>query len=326
MKKFNKKLKTKKDEFTPLPRFNLGRESIKHKAKKSLGQNFLKSILAINKTIEAGELDGNDVVLEIGPGKGVLTEKLLQKAGKVIAIEKDQDLIEILEVRFKEETEKGKFVLVNKDILKIDIKDYLLLPPNTTAKNLPQVEPGEGKDLPKLLPRLNLGRGALGYGYKIIANIPYNITGAILEKFLTETNKPERMVLMIQKEVAERIIANNKKESLLSISVKLYGEPKIIMKVPKRYFSPSPKVDSAIILIKNISNKIFEDNKIEEKLFWEILHSGFAHKRKVLLSNLKKDYPKTDFISIFNKNNIKDKTRAEDLSLSDWINIIRDIK
>ena len=91
--------------------------------------------------------------------------------------------------------------------------------------------------------------------YKLIANIPYNITGAILKKFLTEKNQPSLMVLMIQHEVAKRIVANNKKESILSISVKAYGEPKMIMKVPARYFSPAPKVDSAIIAIKIFAEK-----------------------------------------------------------------------
>ena len=270
-----------------------------HKAKKSLGQNFLKSVLAINKIIEAGEITKEDTILEIGPGKGVLTEKLLEKAGRVIAVEKDKDLIELLSEKFKEEIEKGKLVLLNKDILEVQVKDLNFLTANKKFFSFP---------------------------YKIIANIPYNITGAILEKFLTEENKPERMVLMVQKEVAERIVAKDKKESLLSISVKLYGNPKIIMKVPKRYFSPSPKVDSAVILISDISNKKLEENKINEKRFWQILHSGFAHKRKILLSNLKKDYLEIDFLSVFKKNNIKDKARAEELRLDYWINILKDIK
>ena len=95
------------------------------------------------------------------------------------------------------------------------------------------------------------------------------------------------MVLMVQHEVATRILARDGKESILSISVKAYGEPKMIMKVEKRYFSPIPKVDSAIIVIKNISRKIFEENKIDEEKFWEIVKTGFAHKRKKLSGNLK---------------------------------------
>ena len=184
--------------------------------------------------------------------------------------------------------------------------------------------------------------------YKLIANIPYNITGAILKKFLIEKNQPQLMVLMVQKEIAERIIARDPrhggaggKESILSISVKAYGEPKIIMKVPARYFSPAPKVDSAIISIKNISREVFnspleeyplggggnastpsrkratpQEGKVNEKLFWEIVHAGFAHKRKKLSSNLKKYIGKASVDSLGNK-------RAEELTLKDWIDIVK---
>ena len=165
--------------------------------------------------------------------------------------------------------------------------------------------------------------------YKIIANIPYNITGAILKKFLTAENQPESMILMVQHEVAKRIIGRGSnpstplriKESILSISVKAYGEPKMIMKVDKRYFSPSPKVDSAVIAIKNISRKKFPPRLMEEgaeggdeKKFWEIVKTGFAHKRKKLSSNLKVlKLEKTDLLEkLWNK-------RAEDLTLSDWL-------
>lgn len=268
-----------------------------HKAKKSFGQNFLKSNLALNKIIEAGELTSNDVVLEIGPGKGALTEKLLENAGVVIAVEKDRDLIEILEEKFKQEIEKGKFILINKDILEFDIDEY-----------------------------------KSGIIYKIIANIPYNITGAILKKFLTEENQPSLMVLMVQNEVAKRIVANDKKESILSISVKAYGNPKNIMKVSKKYFSPSPKVDSAIIAIKNINKDLFIKENIKEEDFWNIVHSGFAHKRKVLISNLKNlkinkpTIPKGwDLNQIFETLNLDKKVRAEDLELADWIKLTKSI-
>ena len=158
--------------------------------------------------------------------------------------------------------------------------------------------------------------------YKIIANIPYNITGAILKKFLTAELKPERMVLLVQKEVAERIVARpargraGGKESILSTSVKAYGTPKVIMKVPKRYFSPAPKVDSAIIVIKNISRKIFEENGVDEQKFWEIVRTGFAHKRKKLSGNLKGLIPEEILVNLGNK-------RAEELTLSDWISLAR---
>jgi len=255
-------------------------EKIKHKAKKSLGQNFLKSVSALNKIIEAGEISEKDIILEIGPGKGALTEKILEKAGMVIAVEKDRDLFALLSEKFSKEILAKKLILLESDILDFDIAKII--------KNKK---------------------------YKIIANIPYNITGAILKKFLTEKNQPELMVLMVQNEVAQRVIARDKKESILSISVKAYGEPKIITKVPARYFSPAPKVDSAVLLIKNISRKFFEENKISEKKFWEIIHAGFAHKRKKLSNNLKNIVPKEKNLYLNN--------RAEELSLSDWLKITK---
>lgn len=250
-----------------------------HKAKKSLGQNFLKSEVALRQIIEAGEIKKDDVILEIGPGKGALTEKLLEKAGTVIAIEKDRELFEFLKEKFVKEIENNTLMLACEDILQFKVESYKVK------------------------------------SYKVIANIPYNITGAILKKFLTEKNQPERMVLMVQHEVATRIVARDSKESILSTSVKAYGEPKMVMKVDKRYFSPAPKVNSAIISIKNISRKIFTENNISEEKFWEVVKAGFAHKRKKLSGNLK---------GVCTEENLKpfaDK-RAEDLKLLDWIKLL----
>ncbi len=257
------------------------------KAKKSLGQNFLKSEVALRQIIEAGEIKTSDVVLEIGPGKGALTEKLLEKAKLVIAVEKDYELFEFLKIKFEKEIEQGSFLLIQGDILEIDIKKII----GDHEKNSKQ------------------------FLYKIIANIPYNITGAILKKFLTEKNQPEAMVLMVQHEVAQRILARDGKESILSISVKSYGEPKMVAKVDKRYFSPAPKVNSAIISIKDISRRFFEENKIKEERFWEVVKAGFAHKRKKLSSNLKSLQKSGNFAFTPDLEN----KRAEDLPLTDWI-------
>ena len=251
------------------------------RTKKSLGQNFLKSSSVVREIVKAGEIKKGDAILEIGPGRGILTEKLLEYGGKVIAVEKDYELFNLLQEKFIQQIKSGTLVLVHDDILKFEIKNYELR------------------------------------SYKIIANIPYNITGAILKKFLTAENQPERMVLMVQNEVAKRIVARPRhggagaKESILSISVKAYGEPKMIMKVGARYFSPSPKVDSAVIAINKISRKTFIENKVNEEKFWEIVKMGFAHKRKKLSGNLKSIVLKLPL-------NLKDK-RAEDLTLLDWI-------
>ena len=270
-----------------------------HKAKKSLGQNFLKSEAALRKIVEAGEIKLDDVILEIGPGKGALTERLLERAGLVIAVEKDRALYEFLKDKFAKEIDSRSLVLVHGDILGFKVESY-------------KVE-----------------------SYKVIANIPYNITGAILKKFLSTENpsgvalrarQPERMVLMLQQEVARRIMGRGNpstplraKESILSISVKAYGEPKMVMKVPARYFSPAPKVDSAVISIKNISRKNFKENGIEEEKFWEIVKKGFAHKRKKLSSNLKNVLGKEKVVLL---GKLGDK-RAEDLSLADWIELTK---
>lgn len=271
----------------------------KHKAKKSLGQNFLKSSIALRKIIEAGEISEDDIVLEIGPGKGILTEKLLEKAGAVIAIEKDKILFELLQEKFEREVASGSLVLVHEDILEFNpMKEFPKF-----FSGYPASHRHHSKNLESL-------------PYKVIANIPYNITGAILKKFLSGTYQPERMVLMLQNEVAKRIIANDKKESILSISVKAYGEVRMIMKVPARYFSPAPKVDSVIITIKNISRKLFEENGVDEDNFWQIVKTGFAHKRKKLGGNLKNLLQK-DSLTL-----LRDK-RAENLTLLDWISLSR---
>jgi len=253
-----------------------------HKAKKNLGQNFLKSQKALHKMCEVSEVCEKDVVLEIGPGKGALTSKLLEKAGTVFAVEKDQELIGLLEEKFKAEIQNKRLILINEDILNFKI-------PQKIKK------------------------------YKIIANIPYNITGAILKKFLSEEKQPEKMTLLVQKEVAERIVAKDKKESILSISVKAYGNPSYIMTVNKKYFSPSPKVDSAIILIDNISKTKFSGTK-EETNFFQIVRSGFAHKRKIALRNINILFNDPLFLpDIFTELSISPKARAENIDIKNWL-------
>ena len=255
-----------------------------HHAKKSLGQNFLKSKTAISAILDAGDIHADDIVLEIGPGKGALTGRLTLLAGKVIAIEKDSELISILEEKFSEEVATSKLDLKNGDILEFD----------------PEIMKFYKKP------------------YKIIANIPYYITGAVLRKFLSSSNQPELMVLVVQKEVADRIVARDNKESILSLSVKAYGTPKYVMKVQKRFFSPEPRVDSAIIAISNISKANFK-NKKEEDWFFDIIKAGFAHKRKVLRKNLEEVSSAENIAVAFSKLSINEKSRAEDIPLSKWL-------
>lgn len=251
------------------------------RAKKSLGQNFLRSRSALNAIIDAGDIVADDIILEIGPGKGVLTEELLKFAGKVIAIEKDRDLIENLQLKFSKEIKENKLDLINADILDFN---------------------------PEILSFYDLD-------YKVIANIPYYITGAIIRKFLSTDKQPIRMVLMLQREVAKRIVARDKKESILSLSVKAYGMPKYIATVKKESFSPRPKVDSAILLIENISKNFFSG--FSEEKFFSIIKSAFGRKRKTLKNTLSVLFgDKTE--STLQKVGIDPKSRAEDLGMEDW--------
>ena len=290
------------------------------KAKKTLGQHFLKSEPALKKIIEAGEVKKGDIILEIGPGRGALTEKLLERAGLVIAVEKDRELFEFLKTKFARAIAGEKLILVNDDILNFDMEQNVL--EGTLGRR-------DGAGQRKFSAENFRGESEnILRNYKIIANIPYNITGAILKKFLTARNQPERMVLMVQQEVAKRMLGRREntsyskpshgrklgKESILSISVKAYGEPKMIMKVPARYFSPAPQVGSAVVAIKNISHQTFIKTGISEEHFWKIIKTGFAHKRKKLSGNLKNvvSCQGPTLTRLGNK-------RAEDLSLSDWI-------
>ena len=252
------------------------------KAKKSLGQNFLKSKKALLAMINAGEVGENDIVLEAGPGKGALTEELLKKAGKVIAVEKDDALVEFLPHKFSSEIASGKLQLIHNDILEFDPSSYNLKPKT----------------------------------YKLIANIPYYITGALFRKFLTAPHQPSTLVFLIQKEVAERI-ARSAKESILSLSVKAYGVPKYIKTVPAGAFSPPPKVDSAILAVENLSRKNFKNAAHEEKFFM-LVKKGFAQKRKFLSSNLGPSHS-----NILQNVGVNPKARAEDVPLGAWLEISR---
>lgn len=259
-----------------------------HRAKKSFGQNFLKSKEALLMMCSAGDVGENDTIVEIGPGKGALTEKVLERADKVIAVEKDRDLIPILSERFDAELIEEKLLLVEEDILTFNPKSH----------------------------------GLKAHGYKIIANIPYNITGAIIKRFLSETIQPERMVLLVQKEVAERIVARDSKESILSLSVKAYGTPTYKMKVGKRFFSPEPKVDSAIIAITSINKDNFK-NTHDEEWFFTIIKAGFAHKRKVLRKNLEDVALLSDIDTAFAMLEIDEKARAEDIGFPVWLKLAK---
>lgn len=253
-------------------------------AKKSLGQNFLTSIPARIAIVEAGEISSSDSILEIGPGRGFLTKALLQTGAHVTALEKDRDLIPLLSEQFASEIKSGQLTLIKGDALDFNFENCKLKIEN----------------------------------YKLIANIPYYITGAILERYLSHQNQPDRMVVLVQKEVAERVCARDGKESILSLSVKAYGDPKLVYRVSRGSFNPAPTVDSAVLQIKNISRKNF-NNQYHEQLFFKALKGGFVHKRKYLLSNLQGEFPSADLRAIFSSLSLSEKVRAEDVPLPVWL-------
>jgi 16S rRNA (adenine1518-N6/adenine1519-N6)-dimethyltransferase len=257
------------------------------KTKKSLGQHFLNSEEVIHDIVLAGKIEKGDVIMEIGPGQGILTRALLNTGTHVISIEKDDRLIPELQNKFRVEISSKQLNLIHADILDI---------------GLPHIAPEK---------------------YKVIANIPYYITGQIIRMFLESDRQPSQMTLLIQKEVAERIVAEDGKESLLSLSVKVYGEPKIVRNVGRHAFSPEPNVDSCVLNIEKISKDRL--GGLDERSFFKILHAGFAHKRKQLLPNLTSLYNKSVLLNEFKKCNIETKSRAEDIPLETWIKLCKTV-
>ena len=281
------------------------------KPKKSLGQNFLTSVGAVEKIIETaayaskfrdfpevgppksgGRTSDNITILEVGPGRGVLTEALLKKFHKVIAIEKDDQLFAELSKKFSGEINSQQLRLVSGDILELDAREL----------------------------------GLLNGDYGVVANIPYYITGQFLRTWLETEVPPKFMVLMLQKEVAKRIVAKDGKESLLSISIKAYGKPKYVETVKRGSFYPIPNVDSAILLIDHISKLFFDHlgvqhpSKIRRGIFFDLLKAGFSHKRKLLIRNLEEKLKdKEKLQKTFKICNLDIKIRAEDIKTEDWI-------
>lgn len=254
-------------------------------AKKSLGQNFLITPRIVETIAAAGELKIGDMVIEIGPGKGVLTRALLASGARVKAVEKDDRLIPVLQKELKKEIAQGNLEIIHGDIMEMSLENLI------------------GKE----------------NSYKVIANIPYYITGAVIRNFLSAENKPSAMILMVQKEVATRIIARNNKESILSLSVKAFAKPELIMNVSRGNFFPIPNVDSAVLKLSNIHNP-FDDKESEEK-FFEIVKAGFGQKRKMLISNLEAVMPREVLEKKFAELGIDKKIRAEDVKLGDWMKI-----
>lgn len=258
---------------------------------KQKGQNFLINQAVIKEIVGVANLKKTDVVLEVGPGLGILTEELVKHVKKVISVELDKKLFDFLKVKF---SGAKNLELVYDDILKFQVPSFKF-----------QV-------------------------YKVVANLPYNITSHFLKKFLTTENRPTEMTLLIQKEVAERICAKPSAMSLLSVSVQLYGQPEIIEIVKKENFWPQPKIDSAILKISSIKaqkevDKYFEG--ITEKFFWQIVRVGYSARRKQLQNNLASGLKISaqEIKKILKQANFDPKIRAQNLSVGDWIRLAKKV-
>ncbi len=246
-------------------------------ADKSLGQHWLNDKATLDSIVDAAELSSDDTVLEVGPGLGSLTRKLLSKVGKVIAVEIDAELV----TRLKSEIQADNLEIVEASILDFDL--------STLRKD-----------------------------YKVVANIPYYLTGKLMRLLASAENPPHLIVLLVQKEVAERLVAVPGQMSLLALNVQLNYEARLGREVPAELFSPPPKVDSQVVIIKRMTQSRFKD--VDEKLFFRIAKAGFGEKRKKLRSSLAGGLgiEKSKVDELLAKAGISNEARAQELSLDDW--------
>lgn len=253
---------------------------------KRLGQNFLVNRGIIEKIITAAELTKTDTVLEIGPGHGALTFELAQKAGTVIAIEKDKALAELLRAKLTEQN-IGNVEVIEGDILKFLVSSFQF-----------QV-----------------------LSYKVVANIPYYLTSALIRQLLELEHPPERIILTIQKEVAQRIVAHEGKESILSLAVKFYADAAILFYVSRGSFSPAPNVDSAVIAITPRKEK----QVVTPEAFFAVVKAGFSAPRKKLLGNLATglSLEKEAIAPILASLGIDAHARPEQIPLAQWVALAR---
>jgi len=260
------------------------------RARKGLGQHFLIDEGVLKLVVAAARLDPADVVIEIGPGLGVLTEELARQAGRVIAVELDDRMAAGLRQTL---APFDNVVVVNQDILKTV--------PETLLEN---------------------ETGSSGQGYKVVANLPYYITSPVLRHFLEAEIRPESLVVMVQKEVAEEITARPGRMSLLSVSVQLYSQPEIVDYVPARCFYPEPEVDSAILRVV-----LYPEPRVgvDRESFFPLVRAGFSAARKQLANSLARGLalPKAETLSLLERADIAPQRRAETLDIEEWAKLWR---
>jgi 16S rRNA (adenine1518-N6/adenine1519-N6)-dimethyltransferase len=253
--------------------------------KKSLGQHFLNSDYVPKKMCAAAEIKSGDTVVEIGPGTGILTRELLEQGAVVVAIEADSRALKQLNQTFSDAIERQQLRLFHADARELDLKQYQLTP----------------------------------YHYKVVANIPYYLSGLLFRTFLDSDCQPSDLVFLVQKELGERI-ARDHKESLLSLSIKAFGEVAYVSTVKRGHFTPPPQVDSAIVAVRSISNNYFQG--LSRDQFFTAIKAGFASKRKQLAPNLKALFPPETTKQTLKNMGLSDTVRAEDLTLSNWYTLL----
>ncbi len=262
------------------------------RARKGLGQHFLIDKGVLESTTLAAELTPSDIVIEVGPGLGVLTRELSRRVGWLFAIELDSKLAAILQSNL---APFGNVTMINGDVLKIN--------PVVLLSKVPVSLPGTTET---------------PLSYKVVANLPYYITSPVLRHFLEATIKPRLMVLMVQKEVAEAITARPGRMSILSVSVQFYGKPEIISQVPAACFYPAPEVDSAILRVTVYSQPAVEVTDVGG--FFSLVRTGFSTARKQLVNSLSQGLklPKTEVLPLLQKAKVAPQRRAETLTMEEW--------
>jgi 16S rRNA (adenine1518-N6/adenine1519-N6)-dimethyltransferase len=262
------------------------------RAKKRLGQHFLINTGILKNILKAAEIVPSDLILEVGPGLGILTGELVQAAGWVCAIELDTKLAELLQ-----QTLAGcqNISIINQDVLEIEPLDLIL----KEKQRFPEVITEPKK-------------------YKLVANLPYYITAPIIRHFCEARLKPQVMVIMVQKEVAQNIVAQPGDLGILAISVQFYGKPEIVSYVPAGNFYPAPKVDSAILKIEVYPQPQFRVSS--EEGFFKIVRAGFCAARKQVGNSLAQglDIPKLEVLSLLEQAGVAPQKRAETLNIEEW--------
>jgi 16S rRNA (adenine1518-N6/adenine1519-N6)-dimethyltransferase len=274
--------------------------------RKELGQNFLTDPTHLAKIVAIADLSPADTVLEIGPGPGTLTRLLAEKAGQVIAVELDPHMVNLLK---NEYSHLKNLKIIEADILQTDLAS-LLHPPEDSQQFSAQ-GPLSAIHNSQFAPPNPLS-------YKVVANLPYYITSAVIRHVLEASPWPERLVVTVQKEVAQRMVAKPGQMSVLAVSVQFYGQPMLAHAIPAGAFYPAPKVDSAVVRIDTFAQPPLAG--AEAKRFFQVVKAGFGQKRKQLKNSLAAGLhkPMPEVIEALSRAKIDPTRRAETLSLEEW--------